>query len=485
MSLLNRIKSAFTKKGYSATPSAQAGGTEIMAYQAGYRQRLTKSDAIDDIKSWVWISLDMNARMIASACLRLYAIVPDSDMPKHSRFRITTKAQHRQLEAKANTYGVFVPEGYKIIEVLDHPANTLLHEINNRLDHQTFMRENVHWLQGTGDSYWYVVRGSDGVMNDIPQELWMLNSTRVTVVPDKKNYIKGYIYSTGSARVAIPAKNIIHFREPNLASEFYGMGRIQAVSDAISSYNAYQRYENNNANNPIPNVVVSIKGQSLSVAQRRELLAEYDRLISNQGGVMRSNVLGIEDDSVEFKNLSFNPKDMQFIEGRRWNREEIVNAFGQSVALFTDTASRANVDGALYRWSKFELDPDLKLIAGVLNEQLLPMYDLNVPMFFEYDPITTDDAPFVLAQETADVQNNIRSINEIRSDRGLQPIEDERANDPFYSGAPQSTPFALSLDSSKRTTAKNNNIAGSYNGSSGDNYLEDDMLVSITKQSEM
>lgn len=481
MSLINRavnLVKSLTTKSYSQVPSES-----FTNYNAtGYLQANT-TEEIQQIKSWVYISLDMNARMIASTPLRLYAIVPnESDIAVNQVKKINDRIS-RRITKSANTNGVYVPDGYQIVELLDHPAIEILHNVNKFRAYQSMMRETIWSMQGTGDAFWYVSRRIGGALNNIPSEIWLLNPARISVVPDKNDFIKGYIYSTGAGQVAIPRNNIIHFREPNLKSAFYGMGRIEAVWGAVMSYDSYMRYERNNANNPIPNVVVSVKGQMLSSSQRRELLAEYDRLISNQGGVMRSNVLGIEDDSVEFKNLSFNPKDMQFIEGRRWNREEITNAFGQSVALFTDTASRANVDGALYRWSKFELDPDCKLIASILTEQLLPMYDTNVPMFFEFDEVTQDDVQVRINQDASDVQNSIRSRNEIRSDRGLPPIDDERANDPFYT-ATQPSSFALSLDSSTNavnptTKTINNGLAKRL---SGESYFEDGMNVN---QSEL
>jgi hypothetical protein len=60
------------------------------------------------------------------------------------------------------------------------------------------------------------------------------------------------------------------------------------------------------------------------------------------------------------------------------------------------------------------------------------MYDDGDRLFCAFDKIAKEDPQVQSAIETADIANRVRTINEVRQDRGLEPYDDERANDPFY-----------------------------------------------------
>ncbi|MBU1777996.1 MAG: phage portal protein, partial [Gammaproteobacteria bacterium] len=138
----------------------------------------------------------------------------------------------------------------------------------------------------------------------------------------------------------------------------------------------------------------------------------------------------IADEDFSIEKISWSPRELLAFNQRQWSKEAIINAFGQSIALHTETANRANIEGALYRWMKYEIEPACTRISEKINEQIMPMYD-GQNLFCYIDALVPEDKEFMLRQEQTDVQSHIRSVNEIRAARGLPPADDDRANDLF------------------------------------------------------
>lgn len=393
--------------------------------------------AIELAKSWCWIAGNMNANVIASTPLRLFSRrTTGMGMPKLAAYKRLNKREESEL---AEVYAE--SDDTDIVEITEHPFLDLMKNVNRFRNQFDFIQESVLFELFTGNAYWLVERGQ-GLQAGIPTELWCLPADKMTIVPDENTFIKGYLYGQQGRQMVLTVDQVIHHREPNIRDLFYGMGRIEAGYYAISGMRAYQEFEVKTAKNPIPAMVGVIK-HSLSPEQIREYQYQFDSMM-NDAARRQSNLMGIETTDIEFKPLSIPPRDMAFLQGRQWNREEIVNLFGQSMALFTDSPSRANVDGSLYRWAKFELDPFCVRLSQKINEKLLPMYD-DPTLFCAFDSICKEDEAFLLSQQVQHVQNKIRSINEVRVESGYPPLDDPRADDVFY--APETlNPFGGAQD---------------------------------------
>ena len=433
----NGLKRLVTKLSGSEIASSGNSGFQIVDSEGGKLPAFSKDEALRLFSSWIYISANMNAQAIAATPLRLYyARARGQSLPKHAPFREISIRKQFMLQSK--TTNSLVQSAEQLVEITEHPVLDLMREVNPFRNRTDFMAETIEYKQCTGDAYWFIKDGT-GVMKGIPEELWTLPSQLVTIVPDDNKFIKGYIYGKGTKRIALRADQVIHFREPNLRDLYYGMGRIEACYEAATGYAAMDEFESKAARNPIPSLLVKYTNGTLSKKQRRELTLEWDRLLNVQGGA-RSNIAGVADQNVDISPLSFLPRDMQFIQGRKWRRSEIAQAFGQTMALFEETANRANVDGALYKWARFELDPSMTMLSEKFNEKLLPRYDQG--LYMSFDTITPQDTQMVLQTASALQRAGAMSKNEMREMLGLQPLDDERANDPFYAAPEKNVPLS-------------------------------------------
>jgi len=425
MRLPNWLRKALPNIAGPATPSFGLYDSQGKAPDFDY------DVAVENYRSWPYVAMSKNAAAIASTPLRLFATRQESEqLPKIARFLKLSKTEQSivKLEARIQK-AMSVTMSEEIVEIVEHPFLELMRDVNPFREGFEFMEETSLWLDDTGNAYWYVVTGT-GLMKNIPVQLWLLPSNLVTIVPDKKKFIKAYKYGIKGKKVDIDPESIIHFRRPSLKDKFYGYGPVEGAFRAITGFNDIEHYESGTARNPIPQLIIKYLTGFIDRKHRRELTTDWNRMLNN-AALDRSNVAGIADGAFDVTPISMKPKEIISPKGREIRREEIVNAFGQSLALYTENPNRANAESAIFVWAKFELDPSMTRIAQKINQTLLPMYDGSERLFCMFDKVAQEEKEFLLKMDVDDRQNNIRTVNEIRIGRGMEPSEEEKADELF------------------------------------------------------
>ena len=108
----------------------------------------------------------------------------------------------------------------------DHPAQELLDRVNPHWTGGDLWRATETYLNLWGESYWAVERDEAGV----PIELWPLRPDRVRVVPDEREYIRGYVY-TGPSGDSVPLApdEVVRLRYFNPLEEYAGLSPVGPV----------------------------------------------------------------------------------------------------------------------------------------------------------------------------------------------------------------------------------------------------------------
>ena len=396
---------------------------EIMSGR-GHEPKLDKKSLIDKYKSWAYTCGNRNAAAIAKANLRLYSTRSTGEQKAGEKYghpvgRPITKEQRKHLESK-NWFNqsARVKTAAEVEEILEHPFIDLMQQVNPWHNQFDMMERTSLFQDMTGDAYWLLC---DKVINGrkIPTDIWILPSQLVKIVPDPRHYIKGYLYGKNQSNpVKLRPEQVIHFKRPNLTDPWYGMSRIEGAWWAIVGYQSMEQYEfNQTENHGIQDLLINYKKGSLDAKQRRDLMQAWSQAMTFASG-NRAPLIGDED--LEIKPVSWSPREMGFLKGREWRKGEIISAFGQHEAMYSKNANTANIKGAIYLWEEYETEPSLKRIEQKLNEQLLPRYSDR--LFVAFDSSVEVDNEFLLKQVESDLGKNIRAINEVRAERGLDPV---------------------------------------------------------------
>lgn len=401
-----------------------------------------KQDALKAFRSWVFIAASRNAAAVADAGLHLYHVTKGAERPEVAEYGEVNEEQERSVRRWArkslDPKKAAALSGNELVEIFDHPFLTLMQTCNPFRNQFDFMEETQMFFEVTGDAYWYLVPGT-GSLSGIPQEMWLLPSHLMTPIPDEKLFIKGYLLRKGTGQVALAPEEVVHFRKPNILNPRIGMGNVEANYTSVLAARELDEMEYDRAKaRGIHDLLLKFKSGSLQPKVRRSLLAEFQQaFLQNR----RNPRPFLSDADWDATNISWSPKEMLNASQRGWSKESILNSFGQSVALWTENPNRANIEGATYLWARFYLDPCLTRIAQKINERMIPLYDSGDSLFVMFDKIAPEDREFQLRQDESDLTHNVRTVNEVRQSRGLELLEDERANDPFYGGATNALPF--------------------------------------------
>jgi len=115
--------------------------------------------------------------------------------------------------------------------------------------------------------------------------------------------------------------------------------------------------------------------------------------------------------SVEWHNVGLSQHDMDFLNARRFNREEIFQIFGIPVGMFSENATEANALVGERVFIERTLWPKLVRIAEKITTDLLPFYGANLAGRF--DDIRPQDRSALFAEMRA--ARGLLSINEMRA----------------------------------------------------------------------
>ncbi|NLH78365.1 MAG: phage portal protein [Acidobacteria bacterium] len=362
--------------------------------------------------SWVYIAANKNATAFANVPLRLYVAKRSAGQ----KLLVPTKGITPRVKAHIQRSAGLAPwiaKAAEIEEVQEHPFLELLKNVNAFTNSWQLLFDTDLFQELTGNSYWYIVRDNLG----LPAEIWSLPSQYMSIIPDAKNYIGGYKWKRGTVDVFFEPQEIIHFKLPNPNNLYYGMSPLQAVRQAYNIQANMDTYQN---------AVFSNDGRLAGAFETDSALTEgaftrlKEQVNQNFRGAKNAGKIPVLESGLHYKEYSLAPKELDFLNGRKWAQEEIVDAFGQTLALYDKNTTRANSETALYLWMAHTIAPRHRMVEQKINEQLLAAYDPS--LFVAFDDCVPEDKEFALKERQTNIQTGYMTINELRAREGLKPV---------------------------------------------------------------
>ena len=462
MSLLDRIKAAFTKTAFTDDQPPRfiaASGLSFLGRETK-RPDFSHQAAVRYFSSWVYAAARLNAIAVASQPLRLYVRSRGTGAKLWNTRRTDrrTKAYlagdlaqlpSRFAMSKAAEFG----DDYEAVTD-NHPLLDLLARVNpyqNGFD-ATVLR--VLYLELTGNAYVHpVIDRRLGV----PAELWTMPSQWTEIVPGEaargEPFVKGYRYGANDPqKVDFAPDEVVHFKYPNPRDMYYGLGKVEAAWGAVTSNEAlhemdYFFFKNKSR----PDYLAVIKGNA-SEAELDRFTAEVE---SKTRGTQKTGRFLAVTGEVDLKPLSFPPKDLQ---GREEIVEEIAAIFGVPVSMLrANDPNLASATVGFASWKETTILPACRMDEETLNQSLLPLFGIEDDAFLAYDNPVKRDEVQESTKRLSYVQGGILTANEARQQEGLEPIEDPNADRLLINGqplggapAPATSPFGGLFDSARQ-----------------------------------
>ncbi|WP_192384079.1 phage portal protein [Mesorhizobium silamurunense] len=297
---------------------------------------------------------------------------------------------------------------------IDHPLAEIIGDSPNA--DQTafeFWGAMVAWLMVRGNAYAEIVKLGDRItaLNLLPAD--QVNVTR------EAGELR-YKFTDRGKAVDLPAESVLHIRGFGFGGDL-GLSPIrfgvQTFGSAIAADEAAGKIFGNGL---MPSGVLSTESE-LNTEQRKqldEILKKYSTS-TNAGKVM------VLEAGLKFEQLSLNPEDMQMLETRRFNVEEICRWFGVPPVVIGHaaqgvTAWGTGIEQLLLQWLTTGLNPILTRIEKRIAKQLIaPGERRRVYAEFNREALLQADSVAKASFLSTMVQNALMSRNEARAKLNL------------------------------------------------------------------
>lgn len=296
------------------------------------------------------------------------------------------------------------------------------------------------WVQRTIDIYGetYLAIMKDG--NGSPNGLMPMHPSRVAVkrVPTTGEYT--YFFQAGSGvnteLVSFPQEDVVPFKLFNPIRLERGLSRMEAIRTTIfaedSSRNATSSMWKNAAR---PNMVLSTENR-LGDAGRKRLKAAFDQAHAGSSNSGQTLVL---EDGVTAQAMQVSVVDMQYIESRQLNREEICGVYdiAPPIVHILDRATFSNISAQMRAFYRDTMAPVLEFIQSVMDKHVGSLWGRNNAMKFAVDDVIRGDFEIRMRAAHEALSTGVMTPNEAREMVGLDRYDDPKADELFANSAIQ------------------------------------------------
>ena len=342
---------------------------------------VTKGDALDFYKSWVYACVAKRSMGLANIDFHLYKM-----------------------------------QGKKVVEVFEHPILDLLYKVNPEMTKYNFLQLSVIYRDLLGASPW-ILEGGDKNGNN-PKMIYIARPEYFKATKNKEGKVIKYTYEIGTYKKEYEPNQVIFLKNYNPKDPDRGIGVIEAVRMTAQN-DDYIVQTNNNllTNGAVPGGYLETE----EILDDKEIKRLTKKARARYAGFENAYKVQILQGGMKFKPNIIPPRDMEFIEGRKFNRDEIGAIFGVPKSLLTfDDVNLASAKTGEYQFAKWTLEPMATEIFEQLNEFLVPKFGED--LWLDFEPIAKEDEELELKRNEI-AFNKWKTTNEIRDSLGLAPLD--------------------------------------------------------------
>lgn len=308
-------------------------------------------------------------------------------------------------------------------EIVNHPFEQLLRRPNPLMSRSELLEATYAFQEITGGCYWWLNKATPTTP---PDEIWVLPTSKVTPVPDGRSYLRGYLYEPegGGVQVPLDVDEIVHFRRFHPNNSFVGLSAIEAYAIDAEGDLSMQAWNRNyfGPNNAKMEGALAFS-DPISDPDWQKIKADVR---NRHGGTKREMMMlrNAGKGGVQWLPMAVSQKDMEFLSGRNFTKEEIFAMHAPGLAsILAINATEANSMAGKGTFLEFGVWPKMSRVAEKIVNDILPLYGDNLTGAFEDIRIT--DRVMELQEITA--FSRVHTIDEVRARYyKAKPIGDER-----------------------------------------------------------
>lgn len=298
----------------------------------------------------------------------------------------------------------------------EHPLAILFKNKPNRYQNRVeFFETMTMQLAMHGNAYAHIGRSGKRIVSLLPL---MAEQMEVSLLPDGSVVYK---YNAGDSIAVYAPESIWHIKL--MSNGIVGLSPLAYARNSIGIGIASDDRVKTLASNGFKPTGVLTIDKLLKPEQREAIRGQFADLAQGSGDPLRVLEAGMT-----YQQVSMNPKDVQLLETRRFQIEDIARFFGVPSVLINDTASSttwgSGIEQIVQGFYKLGLRPYLERYeASIANTLLSPEDRRNYEFEFDFGALLRGDEQTRYQTYKEAVQSGLKTINECRQEEGLAPVE--------------------------------------------------------------
>ena len=232
--------------------------------------------------------------------------------------------------------------------------------------------------------------------------------------------VTGVEYGTGAGKKFYPIEQLLHFRDEDPDQDVAGLSKMYSLMETVSQDLMAMRYNLSFFENSAQTgIVFNMRNASKEEADRNRLWLEQ-----NYAGAEKAHRPIVLEGDIEVKSSVAKHADMQFIEGRKVLRQEILAVLdvNESLLGINDNTNRSSAKENDVTFRDAIAARQQLIEEEVNNKLILQMFGWDDILFEEHDASKRNQLEQLVLYTQA-LQNGLMNRNEIRGRLGLGDIE--------------------------------------------------------------
>jgi HK97 family phage portal protein len=275
-----------------------------------------------------------------------------------------------------------------------HPLCHLLHKPNPAQNKTAFLEMCISYYLLSGNVFIHAVQPHH---ENAPRELYVLRPDRVTVIAGQHALPEAYHYAVNNAQTVFPVHPItgesalLHIKHFNPLNDWYGLAPAASAAYSIDQHNqaaAWNQSLLQNGARPSGALVMNMteSGGRLTEDQFWRLKNQVDEQFSGAHNAGRPLLL---EGGLEWKEMSLNPRDMDFLNIKNSSARDIALAFGvppQLLGIPGDNTYANLAEARIALWEQ-TIIPLAQHFYSQLEAWLNPRFGSSISLALDMDNI--------------------------------------------------------------------------------------------------
>lgn len=288
----------------------------------------------------------------------------------------------------------------------------------------------MHWAAGWGNGYAEKIYNGGGRL----AQLNPIHPNRVLIRMTGANSWLYDVYNNDGQKTTVAPDRMFHFAGMSGDGNL-GYSVLSLMNNTMKIAQVTQRFAANYFKNAARPGGLLETEQTLNELQRNNLKASWANMYS---GPLNAGKTAVLEAGVKYKGITLPMAEMQFLESRQFQKQEIASWFRMPLHKLQDVARAqgwSTLDAQETDYVSSCLMPWTMRLEQEIRRQLMDGYDENIYPHFEFKGLLRGDLNarkgFYQTMRTLGLVTG----NEIRSWEDLDPIDDPMMDEIFIQGA--------------------------------------------------